>query len=228
MSATKISHVPNISISDSKLPIIPIAIVCTLLLFALVAAMCMTVKIKMYETPQGDIPTEYCQAPVDNILSAKASKLKDVNNPQPPEQAAGHFEFIAPDSHMTSLFVQAQLWPSDLDEQGNNRVVKVIDLRKAFLQSVSPSFTLEMPGDVAYHVDIINGNVHNPLKLRNVRSGKFQINNDESVTDLDTGFRYVLSLTSTPPPVDTRKQSPYFSPAYTRCYNQGVITDIHE
>lgn len=225
MSSTKTSHVPNISISHSKPPIIPIATVCTLLLFALVAAICMTAK--MYYTPQGDIPTEYCQTPMDNILSAKASKLKDVNNAQPPEQAAGHFEFIAPDSHLTSLFVQAQLWPSDLDEQGNNRVVKVIDLRKAFLQSVSPSFTIEMPSDVAYNVDIINGNVHKPLKLRNIRSGKFQINNDESVTDLDTGFRYVLSLTSMPPPVNTRKQSPSFSPAYTRCYNQGVITDTH-
>ena len=221
MSSTKTSHVPNISISKSNPPIIPVAAVSALLMFALLAAICVTVK--MYETPQDGIPTEYCQAPRDNSLSAKASKLKDVNNPRPP----GHFEFIASGSHLTSLFVQAQLWPSDLDEQGNNRVVKVVDLRKAFLQSVSPSFTLEMPSDVAYHVDIINGNVHNPLKLRNLRSGKFQINNDESVTDLDTEFRYVLSLPSTPPPVNTRKQSPSFSPAYTRCYNQGVITDIH-
>jgi len=94
-----------------------------------------------------------------------------------------------------------------------------VDLVEAFRKNMGV-YTVRLPSDTEYDVRLVNGNLANPLTLRNVTTGSYIFSNDNTVTNEQTGVKYSLKssrnvVTTT---VDNERQKTLaFTAAYKGC-----------
>lgn len=166
-----------------------------------------------------DITSKPCAKSKHAPASAKAARVASEGQGG---QASGgttqEFVFTSPQGNLRALTLEARISPVDGDQ------VHVVNLSRAFFQTPGKSFRVAMQGSGLYNLEIVNGNPHLPLRLNGVKGGEYELRNDESVVDLSTGRRYVLSGSEVYESPDAeRKHTPAFTPAYNRCYTSGVL-----
>ena len=125
----------------------------------------------------------------------------------------GVFTFRASENPPTNIMMKAEFVPQ--------RALSpmTVDLVEAFRKNMGV-YTVRLPSDTEYDVRLVNGNLANPLTLRNVTTGSYIFGNDNTVTNEQTGIKYSLkssrnAVTSTVD--DERQKTLAFTAAHKGC-----------
>lgn len=138
----------------------------------------------------------------------------------------GVFTFKASEKLATNIMISVQFIP--LGEGALSPMT--VDLVEAFRKNMGV-YTVRLPSHREYDVRLVNGNLANPLTLKSVTTGSYIFNNDNTVTNEQTGITYSLKssrqvVTAT---VDNERQKTLaFTAAYRACPETKLSLNTQE